>query len=183
MKDCGLIRIDEVGRIVIPKEMRRVLKLDGSRLVELYVERDKLVIKRYAPLLLNKNYLVKLANKIAGLTGHICIMGTCERVVAVSGQALGEMVGKNLTAEFSRVIREQAPTLINSSDGGKLYEIVKSCTFEYHSLALTSVVEECAEIGFIALISTERDKTLNDGHLCMLKFASELLVACMERCN
>ena len=49
MKKSGLIRMDEVGRIVLPKEIRKVLKLDKERLVELYIEKDKLIIKKYSP--------------------------------------------------------------------------------------------------------------------------------------
>ena len=49
MKNKGIVKIDDVGRLVIPKSIRNMLQLK-DKLVEVYVENDKLIIKRYAPL-------------------------------------------------------------------------------------------------------------------------------------
>lgn len=50
MKATGIIRrIDELGRIVIPKEIRRTLRLHEGDPMELYVEKDSVVFKKYSP--------------------------------------------------------------------------------------------------------------------------------------
>lgn len=51
MKSTGIVRtIDKMGRIVIPKEIRRVLKVDDEMdSFEIYMEDDRIVLKKYQP--------------------------------------------------------------------------------------------------------------------------------------
>ena len=50
MKSTGIIRsIDELGRIVIPKEMRRKMGIQSNDPVEIYVDDDKIILTKYAP--------------------------------------------------------------------------------------------------------------------------------------
>ena len=48
MKSTGIIRnVDELGRIVIPKEMRTKMDISSSDPIEIYVEDDKIILKKY----------------------------------------------------------------------------------------------------------------------------------------
>ncbi|WP_456364131.1 AbrB/MazE/SpoVT family DNA-binding domain-containing protein [Priestia aryabhattai] len=50
MKATGIVRkIDDLGRIVIPKEIRRVLELDVKDPVEIFVENDSIILQKYKP--------------------------------------------------------------------------------------------------------------------------------------
>ena len=50
MKETGIIRpIDELGRIVLPMELRRSLDLKPKDGVEIFVDRDRIILKKYAP--------------------------------------------------------------------------------------------------------------------------------------
>ena len=50
MKSTGIIRnIDELGRIVVPKEIRKKLGIENTDPVEIYVEGDKIILTKYAP--------------------------------------------------------------------------------------------------------------------------------------
>ena len=50
MKSTGIIRnIDELGRIVVPKEIRKKLGIENTDPVEIYVEDDKIILKKYLP--------------------------------------------------------------------------------------------------------------------------------------
>ncbi|MFS0878067.1 AbrB/MazE/SpoVT family DNA-binding domain-containing protein [Solibacillus isronensis] len=50
MKSTGIVRkVDELGRIVLPKELRRVLEINEKDPIEIYVEEDKIVLKKYLP--------------------------------------------------------------------------------------------------------------------------------------
>ena len=50
MKSTGIVRnVDELGRIVIPKEMRKKMGISNSDPVEIYVESDKIILTKYAP--------------------------------------------------------------------------------------------------------------------------------------
>lgn len=50
MKSTGIVRkVDELGRIVIPKELRRKFGIDAKDGLEIYVEEDKIILKKYEP--------------------------------------------------------------------------------------------------------------------------------------
>lgn len=50
MKSTGMVRhIDSLGRIVLPIELRRVLELDEDSALEIFVERNQVILKKYEP--------------------------------------------------------------------------------------------------------------------------------------
>lgn len=50
MKSTGIVRrVDELGRVVIPKELRRTLGIEEKDTLEIYVDNDKIVLKKYEP--------------------------------------------------------------------------------------------------------------------------------------
>ncbi len=50
MKATGIIRkVDEVGRIVLPSELRAVLDIDNRDSVEIFTEDNKIILKKYEP--------------------------------------------------------------------------------------------------------------------------------------
>ncbi|GAA0438050.1 MAG: AbrB/MazE/SpoVT family DNA-binding domain-containing protein [Bacillota bacterium] len=50
MKSTGIVRkVDELGRVVIPMELRRTLEIQEKDAMEIYVENDKIILKKYKP--------------------------------------------------------------------------------------------------------------------------------------
>ena len=50
MKSTGIVRkIDDLGRIVIPKELRKTMNINAKDPVEIFVEGDKIILRRYEP--------------------------------------------------------------------------------------------------------------------------------------
>ncbi len=50
MKSTGIVRkVDELGRIVLPKELRRTLGIEEKDPVEIYIDGDKIILKKYLP--------------------------------------------------------------------------------------------------------------------------------------
>jgi len=50
MKSTGIVRkVDELGRIVLPMELRKTLDIDTRDALEIYVEGDSIILKKYAP--------------------------------------------------------------------------------------------------------------------------------------
>ena len=50
MKATGIVRrIDDLGRIVIPKELRRALNIEEGNPMEIYTEGDQVILKKYEP--------------------------------------------------------------------------------------------------------------------------------------
>jgi AbrB family transcriptional regulator, transcriptional pleiotropic regulator of transition state genes len=61
MKATGIVRkVDELGRIVLPIELRRSLRIDIGDAIEVYMDTDKIMLKKYSPACLFCNELDRL---------------------------------------------------------------------------------------------------------------------------
>lgn len=50
MKSTGIVRkVDELGRVVLPIELRRTLGIDEKDALEIYVDKEKIILKKYEP--------------------------------------------------------------------------------------------------------------------------------------
>ena len=68
MQETGIVRrIDELGRVVIPKEMRKTLRIREGDPLEIYTDKDHLVFKKYSPLSSVSSYAEAVADGIEEL--------------------------------------------------------------------------------------------------------------------
>ncbi|MDN5294111.1 MAG: AbrB family transcriptional regulator, transcriptional pleiotropic regulator of transition state [Eubacteriales bacterium] len=50
MKATGIVRpVDELGRVVLPKELRRIMNINEKDGMEIFVEGDKIILRKYQP--------------------------------------------------------------------------------------------------------------------------------------
>ena len=65
MKTTGVVRrIDDLGRIVIPKEIRKTLRIKDGESVEIFLDSDNIVLKKYSPLGGIPNFYKEYADSI-----------------------------------------------------------------------------------------------------------------------
>lgn len=107
MKATGIVRrIDDLGRVVIPKEIRRTMKIREGEPLEIYTDAGGSVIfRKYSP-----------AGELSGLAGHLCdavykICGRplviCDRdsIIAAAGTQKKELDGKPITQELEELMQ------------------------------------------------------------------------------
>lgn len=179
MKENELIRMDEVGRITIPQEMRKVLKLDGERVVELHIEKEKLIIKKYSPALSLGAVAEKTASAAGDLSGAVCIICDTGKVLSCSSEALAELKGKKISAELLALIETGQPALINACDGGKLFDLCENYTFEYRAIAAVPLFLG-VPIGCVLLAGTNKSDVFSDDEIKILKFAKALILSALD---
>ena len=91
MKDTGIVRrIDVLGRVVIPKEIRKTLKINEGDPVEIYTEKDALVIKKYSPVKTLGGSLDCAAESLAKCTGHSVIICDKANYISAAGSGIKE---------------------------------------------------------------------------------------------
>lgn len=87
MRTTGIVRrIDELGRVVIPKEIRKTMRIKEGEEMEVIVQDDMLVLKKYSPVKnvteLSKEYCEALGKN----TGYTCLVCDTDDIIAASGQ-------------------------------------------------------------------------------------------------
>lgn len=100
MKTTGVTRrIDELGRIVIPKEIRRMLSIRDGESLEILVDNDKIILKKFLVMDSLKELSEKLIAIYSSVSDRNIIITDREKVVVTSSgleKYVGELIGVNL---------------------------------------------------------------------------------------
>ena len=98
MKATGIVRrIDDLGRIVIPKEIRRTLRIREGDPLEIYVDREgEVILKKYSPVSELGDFAKEYADSLYEAIGHIILIADRDSIVAVAGSSKKEFLNKPL---------------------------------------------------------------------------------------
>ena len=106
MKSTGVIRrIDELGRIVIPKEIRRNLGIRDGENVEIFTDNESIILKKYNRLTTSSD----LASSLCDITndlGYKMLITDREKVIGVSGLD-NDLINKNINKEQLEMIEKR----------------------------------------------------------------------------
>ena len=86
MKTTGVVRrIDELGRIVIPKEIRKNLRIKNGDSMEIFLNDEEIVLKKYSPIESLENVLINYVDSFNQVMKHNIIITDRDKVIAISG--------------------------------------------------------------------------------------------------
>lgn len=87
MKATGIVRrIDDLGRVVIPKEIRRTLRIREGDPLEIFVDRDgEVILKKYSPIGELGDFAKEYAESLFESTGHITMITDRDTIITVAG--------------------------------------------------------------------------------------------------
>lgn len=87
MKATGIVRrIDDLGRVVIPKEIRRTLRLREGTPLEIFTDREgEIILKKYSPMVELTAFAAQYAEAMAQSTGLMVCITDRDQVIAVAG--------------------------------------------------------------------------------------------------
>lgn len=98
MKSLGVVRrIDELGRIVIPKEMRKNLKIRDGDSLEIFIEQDSIVLKKFTMISEFINLINNLINSINKIIECNILITSKEKIIACSKNLENKYLGKNIS--------------------------------------------------------------------------------------
>lgn len=123
MKATGVVRrIDELGRIVIPKEIRRTLKIREGTPLEIYSgENGELLLKKYSPLLDFSALMTEVAESIFKTTSQNVLVTNMENVIAASGTNKTKYINKSIDNHLMRLMDKRKTQIIFTSEESVLF--------------------------------------------------------------
>ena len=108
MKTTGIIRrIDDLGRIVIPKELRKNLHIKNGDTLEIFVDSEGIVLKKYSPIESVEDVAIKYADSFNQVLKHNIIVTDKDKVIAVSGVLKKNYLGKCISEFVERGIERR----------------------------------------------------------------------------
>ena len=132
MKATGIVRrVDDLGRIVIPKEIRRTLRIREGDPLEIYTEKDGGVIfRKYSPMGDLQDFAAQICDAIGSNTGRIAAVSDRDSIIALSGAPKRELMDKPNSQELDRLMEqrknyryEAGQTLLPVAEGSDKYHL------------------------------------------------------------
>lgn len=158
MQDTGIVRrIDDLGRVVIPKEIRRTLKIREGDPLEIYTNKEELILKKYSPVASIGGGAKAVADELAAVTEKTCVVTDCDAVICVSGGKMKDYIGKNLSEKFTEAVRGKKSLLISRADGGTVIPLVHGDDLSAENQIIVPVTADGDCYGAVMLF--DKDKT------------------------
>ena len=101
MKATGVVRrIDDLGRVVIPKEIRKVHRIKEGDPLEIFTDKEgEIILKKYSPIGELTEFASTYADTISKTTGHITCITDKDTVIAVAGGSKKDFLEKGLSKD------------------------------------------------------------------------------------
>ena len=152
MKTTGIIRrIDELGRIVIPKELRKNLKIKNGDSLEIFLEGDDIILKKFSPMESLESVSSKYADSFNQVIKHNIIITDKNKVIAASGNLKKKYFGKPISDFTDRSIERRDSFVERQKKAVSFIEGEEEVCY----YSFSSIVNNGDAIGSVIILSTE----------------------------
>lgn len=180
MKATGIVRrIDDLGRVVIPKEIRRTLRIREGDPLEIFVDRDgEVILKKYSPIGELGDFAKEYAESLSESTGHITLISDRDTVIAVAGASKKDYMDKPV-GDLLEQAMESRKTATETAPGE--HEIIKNASETYTSFVAAPIIAGGDPIGTVVLASKDEAAKMAQMEIKMAETAAGFLAKQMEQ--
>ena len=159
MKATGIVRrVDDLGRIVIPKEIRRTLKIREGDPLEIYTEKDGGVIfRKYSPMGDLQDFATQLCDSIGANTGRIAAVSDRDSIIALAGAPKRELIDKPNSQELDKLMEQRKNYRY---EPGELLLRATESSDKYHLGVAAPILSHGDLMGCVMLLLGENDSPL-----------------------
>ncbi len=181
MKATGIVRrIDDLGRVVIPKEIRRTLRLREGTPLEIFTDREgEIIFKKYSPMAELGTFAAQYADALAAGSGHMVCITDRDQVLAVSGGMKKEVRQKGISEDLSRLLSRRE-TLTASRGDARFIPILAEENPEYLSETIVPILCEGDVIRALILAGCDEKSRMGETEKKLAATASGFLGKQME---
>lgn len=182
MKATGIVRrIDDLGRVVIPKEIRRTLRIREGDPLEIFTDRDGgVILKKYSPIEELSDFSKEYAESLQQTIGGTVIITDKDGIISVSGGSKKEYIDKKISSELETIMEERKAIILgkNSQEVIPVYEDDEETKYKYQVVA--PIIAEGDTIGNVLIITDEDKDSFGELELKLAETAANFLGKQME---
>ncbi len=181
MKATGIVRrIDDLGRVVIPKEIRRTLRIREGDPLEIFVDREgEVILKKYSPIGELSDFAQEYAESLQQSTGHIAIITDRDAVVAIAGAPKKQWLGREVTPEIERAMNNRRSFVLPSARDRR--DDTEEEGWNLAAMAVAPIIAEGDPIGAVILATEEPGVEMGQLELKLVETAAGFLARQMEQ--
>lgn len=185
MKATGIVRrIDELGRVVIPKEIRRTLRIREGDPLEIFTDREgEIILKKYSPIGELNDFSREYASAIHQNTGHITAICDKDVIITVAGGGRRELIDKAIHEDVEQAMQSRAKVLRSAAKGEELISLTADDEKDhpYTAQVIVPILSEGDAIGAVMLLSRESGVEMGDVELKVAETAASFIGKQMEQ--
>jgi len=179
MKATGIVRrVDDLGRIVIPKEIRRTLRIREGDPLEIYTEKDGGVIfRKYSPMGDLQDFAAQICESIGANTGRIAAVADRDAIIALSGAPKRELMDKPNSQELDKLMEQRKN--YRYAAGDNRVKATESSD-KYHLGVASPILSQGDLMGCVMLLLGENDAPLMEADQKLVQTVAGFLGKQME---
>ena len=182
MKATGIVRrIDDLGRVVVPKEIRRTLRIREGDPLEIFTDREgEIILKKYSPIGELGTFAQQYADSLAQTTGYVVCVTDRDTVIACAGNGKKEYLGRHISRELEELI--QGRQSLQAVSGDRSFVPASSEPMEgIISETIAPVISEGDAIGSVILLGREGKNKMGETEQKLAAAAAAFLGRQMEQ--
>ncbi|MFZ5639762.1 MAG: stage V sporulation protein T [Bacillota bacterium] len=185
MKATGIVRrIDDLGRVVIPKEIRRTLRIREGDPLEIFVDREgEVILKKYSPIGELGDFAKEYADSLYEAIGHIACIADRDTIIAVAGAPKKEFINRPIGSAVEKVMDERRAVLINDPGANENSAVIEGDedASRFSAEVIAPIIAEGDPIGAVILLSKEEGTQMGDLEMKLAETAAGFLAKQMEQ--
>ena len=181
MKATGIVRrIDDLGRVVIPKEIRRTMRIREGDPLEIFTDRDgEVIFKKYSPIGELGDFASEYAETLSKTSGHPACITDKDNIIAVSGVPKRELSEKKISPDIEKGMEDKATFIMKRGENRKLSVIEGS--EKYTAGVVVPIIAEGDTIGSVVFFSNETAPQMGEVEEKLAQSAAGFLGRHMEQ--
>jgi len=183
MKATGVVRrIDDLGRVVIPKEIRRTLRIKEGDPLEIFTDKEgEVILKKYSPIGELSEFATEYAETLSKTTGHIACITDKDTVIAVSGGSKKEYLEQGISEELEKIMDEKE-NYNSKENNDTAIPITKNDNNERRNNAqvVYPIIADGDAIGTVILLSKDEKTKMSEVEDKVVQSAASFLGTQME---
>lgn len=183
MKATGIVRrIDDLGRVVIPKEIRRTLRIREGDPLEIFTDREgEVILKKYSPIGELTEFATEYAESLQEALGHMAIITDRDTIIAVAGASKKEYLDKRVSKTLEKLMDERDVIVVNQGEQHTPIASDETDETKYSSQVIAPIVTQGDPIGTVILCSKEKGTSMGETEKKIAMTAAAFLSKQMEQ--
>ena len=183
MKATGVVRrIDDLGRVVIPKEIRKTLRIKEGAPLEIFTDKEgEIILKKYSPIGELTEFASGYAETLSKTTGHIAFITDKDTIIAVSGGPKKEYLEQDVSDELEQLMEDKE--IYTSKENSDIaMPITKNGKNDKknNGQVVYPIISNGDTIGTVILLSKNANTKMNDVENKLAQSAASFLGSQME---
>jgi len=183
VKATGIVRrIDDLGRVVIPKEIRRTLRIREGDPLEIFTDREgEVILKKYSPIGELTEFATEYAESLNDALGYVTVITDRDTIIAVAGGSKKEYLEKRVSKSLEKLMEDKKITLVTEKE--KTYALASDEGEEkkYTSQVIVPIITQGDSIGAVVILSKDTTKVLAELEAKVAETAANFLGKQMEQ--